>query len=198
MKKKYLIAAIAILAITFTIQSSIAYFNAKDSQENVFTVGDIKITLTEDKWNPDEEHIMSPGVSFDKNPTVNNVGKNPAYVRIVLKLTNYSVLKNAVDIVDYDVSNIFEGYDASKWLLAKTDVDTAKDTITYTYNYHRILNVNESSDALFEKVSFPDELDISKLSELSEDLAIEIKADAIQSDSFDSVDEAFVAFESEA
>ncbi len=45
------------------IQNSIAYFTAENSVENVFTIGNVKIELTETKWDSNMEHIIDANAS---------------------------------------------------------------------------------------------------------------------------------------
>ena len=195
MKRKYLLAAIALLVITIGLPSSFAYFNAKDTSDNVFTVGDIKIALTEDKWKNDEQHVIVANATFDKNPVVSNIGKNSAYVRIVLKVSNYTKLTQAITTPNFEVIDLFTPIDNTKWLLVKEEIDNTNDSIIYTFNYYQILSPEGKTEPLFEEVIFPNDIDMDIINSMSEDLAIEIKADAIQSDNFNDVTEAFTAFD---
>lgn len=85
-KKKILAVALAAsMAVLAVGGSSLAYFTDTDSADNVFTVGNIKIDLTEPKWEAEgkeEAKDMYPGEPVAKDPTVTNTGANPAVVRI--------------------------------------------------------------------------------------------------------------------
>ena len=175
---------------------TIAYFTAKDTADNVFTIGNVKIEITEDKWDASVDHKIGPGVSFDKNPVIKNIGNNDAYVRFVVTVSDYESLMDAVSSPTFTPAHMFGGLDTSKWILYGTP--TIKDnTIEYKYVYYQPLVVETSTEPLFEKVNFPSDLDVSKLTSLDKDFSITIKADAIQSESFGNVNDAFEAFDLE-
>ena len=91
------------------IQNSIAYFTAESSVENVFTIGNVKIELTETKWDSNMEHIIDANASFDKNPVVKNVGYNPAYVRLSVNVSHVSNLQNAINKTGFVPKDLFGG-----------------------------------------------------------------------------------------
>ena len=196
MRKKYLILAMALLLIVGVGASSIAYFTSQDETTNVFTVGDVKITLTEDPWDPSEDHVMGPDVSFEKKPIVTNVGENGAYVRLVVSVSLQDALKNAAGS-DFDSSTLFDGYDNTKWILANEPIVDGNQTITYIYNYYKVLEPGQKTEALFNAITFPHEFDLSAFDSIDEDVEVKIYADAIQSDTFENAEEAFTAFENE-
>lgn len=72
MKKKITALSIcAAMLIVAVVGGTLAYFtDTTDEYVNEFTVGDVDIELEEPDWDPDEDHILEPGVNFDKNPTI--------------------------------------------------------------------------------------------------------------------------------
>lgn len=91
MKKKILaVCLVLILAITAITGASLAYLQDTDTEDNVFTVGNVKIDLWED-FNENLAELM-PTTGKDANGnTINainkdiyvyNEGKNDAYVRV--------------------------------------------------------------------------------------------------------------------
>jgi predicted ribosomally synthesized peptide with SipW-like signal peptide len=74
----------ALLAVA-AVGGSLAYFTDTDSAENTFTVGDVAIALTEPNWDAagslDAETVY-PGEPLSKDPTVENTGSNPCFVRV--------------------------------------------------------------------------------------------------------------------
>ena len=86
MKKKILsICLVAVIAVMAIAGASLAYFTAEDSAENVFTVGNVAIDLTEPNWDETgkvEAEDVYPGEPLAKDPTVTNTGKNPCFGRI--------------------------------------------------------------------------------------------------------------------
>lgn len=86
MKKKIAALVLVIaLAATAVIGGTLAYFTDTDQAENVFTVGNVEIKLTEPEWDDHgkaEAETVYPGEPLDKDPTVENIGSNPCFVRI--------------------------------------------------------------------------------------------------------------------
>lgn len=85
MKKKIMALCLAAcLAAVAVVGGTLAYFTDSEEAENVFTVGDVSIKLTEPSWNADGEESIDvyPGEALPKDPTVTNEGANPCFVRI--------------------------------------------------------------------------------------------------------------------
>lgn len=72
MKKKLTAVALVVCMLAIMlVGASLAYFTDKtDTAENTFTVGNVDIKLTEDKWNKNDKHNFMPGTTFDKDPTI--------------------------------------------------------------------------------------------------------------------------------
>ena len=83
MKKKILaICLVAIMAITAIAGASLAYLTDRESAENVFTMGDVKIKLNETF----EDNELIPGKKLEKEATVTNTGKNDAWVWVTVAI----------------------------------------------------------------------------------------------------------------
>lgn len=86
MKKKLTaIALIVALLAVAVIGGTLAYFTDTDSADNVFTVGNVRIDLTEPGWESSGSQDAPqayPGEALKKDPTVKNIGDNPCFVRI--------------------------------------------------------------------------------------------------------------------
>ena len=57
-----------------------AYFTDTDSAVNNFTVGEVKIDLDEPSFPTPPPEDVPPGGEVEKDPQVENTGKNSAYV----------------------------------------------------------------------------------------------------------------------
>ena len=84
MKKKILaLCLVVVLAVTAVTGATLAYFTDVDSKDNVFTVGDLDITL--DEVFP-ENPVLQPGSktqnAINKDVWVTNHGDNDAWVRV--------------------------------------------------------------------------------------------------------------------
>ena len=115
-KKKILAVALAAsMAVLAVGGSSLAYFTDTDSADNVFTVGNVQIDLKEPTWDAEEDHqYVYPGEPLAKDPKVENIGSNPALIRVKLTGAN-----GENDIVETRVGNSNSGrgqvYD--EWIL---------------------------------------------------------------------------------
>ena len=103
MKKKILIIAVAVCLVVLSIAgSSIAYFTDEEAYTNVFTAGNVDITLSAKNAEGTMETIdddnansvlnitnanVYPGQVISKDVTIKNVGSENAYVGAVITLT---------------------------------------------------------------------------------------------------------------
>ena len=78
MSKKSLILVVSlVLALTVGLGGTLAFFTDRDSETNIFTVGNVDIDLAEDFEQGAE---LVPGKDIEKKPVITNVGNNDAYV----------------------------------------------------------------------------------------------------------------------
>lgn len=86
MKKRNIKAMILSFALigVLTIGGVMAYFTDYDEVTNEFTYGKVDLELTEPKWDEDEDDNkhdqILPNETFDKDPTIKNVGINDMFV----------------------------------------------------------------------------------------------------------------------
>lgn len=151
MKKKLLVAALAvILVVTAIAGASLAYLTDKDSETNVFTVGNVDIDLTEPNWDATGEAEavdVYPGEPLAKDPTVENVGKNPCFVRISVSALDQFAEKYNGAMITYRTDYV-DGALGENWVL---------HTDGYFY-YTKVLAVGETTDALFDQIVIPFDL----------------------------------------
>lgn len=93
-KLKYLLLSFLVLSLLIT--GAYALFKGFDKSENVFTVGNVKIELTEPNWEPNHDSDgdgindtllnILPGQTIDKDPTITNVGLNDAFVYMLVEI----------------------------------------------------------------------------------------------------------------
>ena len=109
MKKKIIaLCLIVALAATAVIGGTLAYFTDTDEATNVFTTGNVDITLTEPNWDAakeeDTDHAkLIPGRTIAKDPTITvETTSERAYTFMKVTLSNdfmtllgdYATLKN--------------------------------------------------------------------------------------------------------
>ena len=161
-----------------------------------------------------------PGDKLDKDPTVENTGAYPAYVRMTVVVNEAKDWQTAIakhlangnlkagDNGAYDLANIFGGFN-SNWERKEDPVyDEDADTLTYVYYLNAALpaedvadttDVQEDASTLFTSVTIPSCFDAVDMLSLKE-FKLEITADAIQSmntggDPDDNVLDSYYAFQ---
>ena len=118
MKKKILaLCLILALAVTAIGGATLAYFTDTDDAKNEFTVGNVDIDLTEPNWDKegggeDEGEEVYPGEALAKDPTVENIGENPCFVRV--SVSNLDQFGNK-GMITLRHGNYEEGYDTDYW-----------------------------------------------------------------------------------
>ena len=144
-KKKIVSLCLAAVLVVMAIAgATVAYFTDTDAKENTFTVGNVDITLTEPNWESSgsvDAPDVYPGEPLAKDPTVTNSGKNPCFVRI--SVANLDQFDNKGDITYR--TNYQTGALGADWVL---------HTDGYFY-YTKVLNINESTTALFDQIVMP-------------------------------------------
>lgn len=162
-KKKILAVALAAsMAVLAVGGSSLAYFTDTDSADNVFTVGNIDVVLTEPNWDAEgeaEAEDMYPGEPVAKDPTVTNTGANPAVVRIKVTFPDGYDFTYRTDYVTGKLGN--------NW------VDGGDGYFYYTLP----LDTNDSTDALFDQVVLGTNVTNDYT---GEEKHIEVKVEAVQ------------------
>lgn len=151
MKKKLvaILVCVAMLAVA-AVSGTLAYFTDDDQKSNVFTVGNVDITLTEPKWDEvgsKEAEDVYPGEPLAKDPTVTNVGKNPCFVRVKVENLEQFVAKYGQNAM-------------IKFRTAYQDGKLGENWVEYEgyFYYTKVLQPGESTTALFDQIVIPFEL----------------------------------------
>ena len=143
MKKILALLLVICLAMAIGVGATLAYFTAEETAKNEFTVGNVKIDLTEPKWDAngsEDAPEVYPGEALAKDPTVTNDGANPCFVRIKVEgldcLGNAGMITYRTDYVDGALGN--------DWVKLGD----------YFY-YTKVLAAGETTDALFDQIVIP-------------------------------------------
>ena len=221
-RTKALLLSLCVVVLTVaTAFGTYAYLTDKDAATNTFTVGSVHIDLDEAEVNEDgtlkgndrvkkNEYHLIPGHSYIKDPTVTvKGGSSESYVRMLVTV-NYSKELDAIFAPSgADLTSIFVGHDATKWIPAGNVVDTAKNTRTYEFRYAGTVAATETDlklDALFDSFTIPGSITKEQLAtlvtrdqngEITSQFTINVEAHAIQAAGFDTADDAWAAFESQ-
>ncbi|MFB0919918.1 MAG: SipW-dependent-type signal peptide-containing protein [Oscillospiraceae bacterium] len=221
MKKKTLLLSLTavIIVAALAIGGTLAYFTDNDTAENSFTVGDVSIKLYEHVvnqtsdtfgqavWTTDNDNTTDgntysnifPGAVLPKDPTIENDGSNPAYVRMKVTISNASAWKAAIPS-GTDLTTIFIGFIDGEWTRSNIidhSSNPSINTITYIYEYNYILPINTTISPLFTSIKIPTGLSNQQMADISgtDGFKMNIVAEAIQSEGFDTSAAAFTALE---
>lgn len=112
MKKKLTAVALVVCMLAIMlVGASLAYFTDKTETEvNTFTVGNVDIKLTEDKWNKNDQHNFMPGTTFEKDPTiVVESGSEDCWVFMEVEMNKFNSWLRLLAIQnDKENQNLFE------------------------------------------------------------------------------------------
>lgn len=212
-KKSILMAAIAVMLVAvLVVGGTLAYFTDTKSATNTFTMGNVAITLDEtDVNNPDARttkgntYNVYPGQTVKKDPIVHNTGKNAAYIRATVNVSNWMNLVSAF-YPDFKETFPNDGYKAALNLLVGqlgegwSVVEVVKgDTFTigqfdakFILKYDGTLAAGSETTPMFTQVMVPAGLDNANASTFS---SVKVQAQAIQADGFATWEAAFTAFD---
>ena len=140
--KPILIAGAAVACLGIAGVS--AYFTDTDKITNTFTVGKVDVTPSEPSWDPENppEDIV-PNQEFPKDPKISNVGANPAYVFLQVKIPTANVKVADADgtVKEAALTELFtmQGLNTTNWCKIGDPFDyTDEDNHTfkvYTFAY---------------------------------------------------------------
>lgn len=147
-KKIVAVVLAAVLLVVASVAATVAYLTQRDinPQKNVFSVGDIDVSLKEDvavegagsvtagSTGADYTNLM-PGDKLTKKITVTNDGVNPAYVALTVTMNNAKQINDAIDVyyenLGYTDAQIQAMYDKvfNGWGLRYNKVDDAGNAL---------------------------------------------------------------------
>ncbi len=171
MKKKLVTGALLLAfgAVAVT-GGTLAYFTDKDAETNTFTVGNVDIELTEPGWkNPEtgepaqgmkDAETVYPGERLAKDPTVENIGSNPCFVRVkvtgldqfVEKYGEDAMIGLRTDYVDDKLGEDWVKHTDGYYYYTKPLV--VKGTESESWNTGLV----SKTDALFDQIVIPTQI----------------------------------------
>lgn len=212
-KRRILAAAMALCIVAIiAVGATLAYFTDTKTAKNTFTMGDVKITLDETDVNDPEgdrvtsnEYNVYPGAEVTKDPIVHNKGKNGAYIRATVNVSNwmnlvaafYPEYKETFPNAGYKTAlNLLVGELGEGWSVVGVE---AGDTFTigqfdakFVLKYEGVLAPGADTTAMFQTVTIPAGIDNANADSFNE---VKVVAQAMQADGFDTWEEAFEAFD---
>lgn len=186
--KKKKAAAIAMMAVLVLAMAALgislaALTAGTESRANNFTFGNIKIELTEEKWDEltPEERTVYPGKTVAKDPKVTNTGTNDLYAYIEIQVPRAEVRTVAEDgsIAAKEWHDLFSYEVNAGWERIETDIPDGGAYSVYLYAYTGgVLEPDASTPTLFDEVTYINVLE-GEL-EMDTALAMPVNAYAIQ------------------
>lgn len=216
-KKIISLLLVVVLTATVAIGGTMAYYIDRDENTNTFNLSpDVDITLDEapvskegDEYVADEDadrvkentyEDIYPGAVMPKDPTVHlSENSADAYVRAKVTLTGgmnwlygvYGGLDEAafLKLVDNTLG--------TGWEIVNSEInfEPTRDLV-FTINYTDVLSARDSTTPVFERFIMPAEVTSELMNTFfgsDNKYQINVVAEAIQADGFDSVEEAFDA-----
>lgn len=212
-KKRFVAILLCVTLVALAaIGATFAYLTDTKSVNNTFTMGNVAIKLDETNVNdPNGARVTSnaynvyPGAVVTKDPVVHNTGKNAAYIRATVNVSNWMNLVGAY-YPDFKETFPNDGYKAALNLLVGELGDgwsvvgvEAGDTFTigqfdakFILKYDGTLAANADTTAMFQTVTIPAGIDNANADSFKE---VKVVAQAIQADGFDTWEDAFAAYD---
>lgn len=177
MTKKKIVSLSLVIALlaTLVVGGTMAYFTDKDAETNTFTVGNVSIDLIE--VFDEDSAVLNPGGkdqnAINKDVTVKNDGKNPAWVRVKIyipsqldQLTNPDYIDNHETAASFNTVHMNTvGANDVIWNVkaanneAKQVNKDGKDYNEYIFYYNKILPAGETTAQLLDQVYLDDGVD---------------------------------------
>ena len=212
-KKRFVAILLCVTLVALAaIGATFAYLTSTATVNNTFTMGNVAIKLDETNVNDptgarvtSNEYNVYPGAVVTKDPIVHNTGKNAAYIRATVNVSNWMNLCAAY-YPDFKYTFGQEGYKAALNLLvgelgegwSVVGVE-AGDTFTicqfdakFILKYDGALAAGADTTAMFQTVTIPAGIDNANTDSFKE---VKVVAQAIQADGFDTWEDAFAAYD---
>ena len=212
-KKRFVAILLCVTLVALAaIGATFAYLTDTKTVNNTFTMGNVAIKLDETNVNdPTGDRVTSnaysvyPGAVVTKDPIVHNTGKNAAYIRATVNVSNWMNLCAAY-YPDFKYTFGQEGYKAALNLLVGELGEgwsvvgvTAGDTFTigqfdakFILKYDGKLAAGADTTAMFQTVTIPAGIDNANTESFS---GVKVVAQSIQADGFDTWEAAFAAYD---
>ena len=212
-KKRFVAILLCVTLVALAaIGATFAYLTDTKTVDNTFTMGNVAIKLDETNVNdPTGDRVTSnayhvyPGAEVTKDPIVHNTGKNAAYIRATVNVSNWMNLCAAY-YPDFGIHYPSAGYEKSLELLVGQLGEgwsvvgvTIGDTFTdgafgakFILKYDGKLAAGADTTAMFQTVTIPAGIDNANTDSFKE---VKVVAQAIQADGFDTWEKAFEAYD---
>lgn len=202
MKTKTKIFTAAALIMLAGTSISYAYFTDTASKDNVFTVGSVRSILHEDKWDayPDENANDIPDIAenivpmntINKDPKVENTGKNAfyAYIQVDMPVINAVTVGDDGAKKPQAATELFRFTPAESWEQLSKTVKDGK--AIYVFGYKQAVAPGKTTETLFDTVQFENFIEAQGLEDQKE--TITVKSMCVQAEETGTMQEAYEKF----
>lgn len=83
LNRKWIMVLALVMSMAMATTGTLAYLTDRDSEANVFTMGNVEIDLNEEF---DQGAELIPGVNIEKKPTITNTGKTEAWAWMIVSI----------------------------------------------------------------------------------------------------------------
>lgn len=83
LNRKWIMVLALVMSMAMATTGTLAYLTDRDSEANVFTMGNVEIDLTEDF---DQGAELLPGLDIEKKPVITNTGKTEAWAWMIVSI----------------------------------------------------------------------------------------------------------------
>lgn len=182
-KKVAVILASTVLIASLVIGGTLAYLTSNATVTNTFTMGDVKILLTEPAWVSAKGLDMLPGATVPKDPTVTE-DKGSSYMRIKMEIvaTDGTMTSDRISLIKGTIAGLNTGVTPTKFTLDLVRPTTPNIAVSY-YNYNSVLLEGESA-TLFTSIAIPGIYTNANIALMGK-YSIKLTAEAIQSGNLD-------------
>ena len=216
-KKRFVAILLCVTLVALAaIGATFAYLTDSKTVNNTFTMGNVAIKLDEtDIKNPTGDRVTSneynvyPGAVVKKDPIVHNTGKNGAYVRAVvtiedgmnwLGLYNENVWTAPQEAAFNAMINntLGDGWELVDIAYDMSGPNHPTSDFVATLKYTNVLEAGKDTTAMFSQIAFPTKLtgnDVTTRIDQNGEFGINVVAQAIQADGFDTWEAAFAAYD---
>ena len=216
-KKRFVAILLCVTLVALAaIGATFAYLTDTKTVNNTFTMGNVAIKLDETNVNaPEGDRVTSntynvyPGAVVTKDPIVHNTGKNGAYVRAVvtiedgmnwLGLYNENVWTAPQEAAFNAMINntLGDGWELVDIAYDMSGPNHPTSDFVATLKYTNVLEAGKDTTAMFSQIAFPTKLtgnDVTTRIDQNGEFGINVVAQAIQADGFETWEDAFAAYD---
>lgn len=173
-KKVLLLTGVLCLA---SVGGVSAYLTDFEKVSNEFTVGKVDVELKEDNWKPNDNTKIEPGKVIKKDPKVQNIGVNDAfvYLEVSIPMANVAAADENGNRLEKKEQELFSFQSKNSW--TKLSSKKTGNNQVYVFTYNKVLKPQETTETVFDTVKF---LNIIEGQLDGQKLEIPVRAYAIQ------------------